>query len=111
MADALQHLLTELGHHTVEVVGTGVEAIEAAARWRPDLSIIDVPLDGLINGIEAAQQIRELFGTRALFFSSQSDALTLRMAQAADPFAFVDKTTKRAELARVIQAIASMPEH
>ena len=66
MADALQHLLTEVGHHTVEVVGTGLEAIEAAACWGPDLLITDVPLDGLVSGIEAAQQIWEPFGTKSI---------------------------------------------
>ena len=107
LAVGLEAFVNDLGHLPVEVVHTGQDALTAAARYRPDLLITDVVLDGPISGISAAQRMKEQFGTRTLFFSGQSDPQTRRLAQLAEPLAFIDKTTPPADLARAIEAFAS----
>jgi two-component system, response regulator PdtaR len=102
LAVGLELLLRQLGHKPVEVVGTGEEAIAAAERHRPDLILMDVGLDGEMDGIEAAQEIRTRFGIRSLFFTGMSDAETRMRAAVAEPIAFLDKTSSKAELARII---------
>jgi CheY-like chemotaxis protein len=56
-ATSLAELLTLTGHET-EVAYDGLEAVEAAARFRPDVVLLDIGLPKL-NGYEAAQRIRE----------------------------------------------------
>jgi len=56
-ATSLAELLSLTGHET-EVAYDGLEAVEAAARFRPDVVLLDIGLPKL-NGYEAAQRIRE----------------------------------------------------
>jgi two-component system, response regulator PdtaR len=105
LAVGLEVLLTQLGHTVVETVGTGEEAIVAAERHRPDLVLMDIRLEGDMDGIEAAKEIRSRFGIRSVFFTGQTDSKTRELAAEAEPIAFLDKTTSKAELARVISAV------
>ncbi|MBK5297546.1 MAG: PAS domain-containing protein [Vicinamibacteria bacterium] len=55
--ESLAMLLQFSGHET-HMAHDGVEAVEAAARLRPDVILLDIGLPGL-NGYEAARRIRE----------------------------------------------------
>lgn len=103
----LASTLSELGHEVLDIVGTGEDAIASASRHRPDFVIMDVDLIGDMDGIAAATEIRNRLGIRAIFFSGYSDAETRQRAAAAEPIAFLDKTSSKADLARVIDAVAT----
>ncbi len=54
----LKSRLHRLGHAVVGAAVSGEEAIAKAAELRPDLVLMDVRLEGAMNGIEAANRIR-----------------------------------------------------
>ena len=101
----LELLLTQLGHKVLEVVATGEEAILRAERHRPDFVVMDVGLDGEMDGVEAAKEIRSRFGIRSLFLTGISDPNTRQQADLAEPIGFLDKGTSKADLARIISQI------
>jgi two-component system, response regulator PdtaR len=107
MAVGLKWLLTRLGHNVVDVVGTGEEAVIAAEQHRPDFIFMDVGLDGEMDGVIAAQEIRNRFAIRSLFLTGLSDPATRERAALAEPFAFLDKTASKEDLARVINGIGA----
>jgi CheY-like chemotaxis protein len=53
----LRILLTRLGHIPLGPATSGPEAIEMAARTRPDLILMDVQLDGPMDGVETSAEI------------------------------------------------------
>ena len=55
-------MLERIGCTVTGVVDSGKDAIEAAARDRPDLVLMDIRLKGEMNGIEAATVIHKLTG-------------------------------------------------
>jgi len=55
---SLQRALTRSGYDVCDLVATGEEAVERVKQEKPDLVIMDVFLNGSVNGIEAAAQIR-----------------------------------------------------
>ena len=55
---SMQRALTRSGYKVCELVASGEEAVESAKQEKPDLAIMDVFLNGSVNGIEAAMEIR-----------------------------------------------------
>jgi CheY-like chemotaxis protein len=61
-ADALDALLRSLGHETM-VAYDGVQALQVAERFGPDIVLLDIGLPGL-SGYEVARRLRETKGRR-----------------------------------------------
>lgn len=55
---SMQRVLTRSGYDVCELVSTGEQALKRVKQDNPDLVILDVILNGSVNGIEAALQIR-----------------------------------------------------
>ena len=76
----LQELLQNAGYDIPPPVASGEEAIEYVRTCPlPDLILMDVTLDGRIDGIETARQIQESFSIPVIFLSAHS--ATNRIAQ------------------------------
>jgi CheY-like chemotaxis protein len=63
-ADSLARMLRMMGHET-HTAYDGLEAVQAAGRFRPDVVLLDIGLPRL-NGYEAARQIRHQPGGRSV---------------------------------------------
>jgi signal transduction histidine kinase len=83
--------LLEAGYEIVSIVVSGEEAIESAAIYQPDLILMDIRLQGSIDGIEAARQIGEQSDVPIVFLTAHIDRDTLNRAKATDPFGYLVK--------------------
>jgi CheY-like chemotaxis protein len=63
----LQRRLQRMGHSVVGMASQGEEAIAKTIELKPDLVIIDVRLDGAMDGLEAARHIRAKQGTPVVY--------------------------------------------
>src|SRR5687768_9385127 len=66
-ADSLEVLLRAYGHE-VTVAYDGLEAVEAARTFRPDIALLDIGLPKL-NGFDVARRIRASQGERVLLIA------------------------------------------
>ena len=83
-----------LSHLGCEIVGTalsGPDAIEKAGRFRPDLIMMDIVLQGPMDGVEAATHIREHYDIPCVFLSAYSDPAVLARAKIASPAGYLVK--------------------
>ena len=71
----LETRLKRIGHLVVGVTSRGDEAIARARELKPDLVIMDVRLEGAMDGIEAARQIRAEQGTPVIYVTAYAAAL------------------------------------
>ena len=55
---SMQRALTRSGYDVCDLVSTGEKAVERVRQEKPDLVVMDVILNGKVNGLEAAIQIR-----------------------------------------------------
>lgn len=73
LSETYAEILSLLGHEVLDIVVTGPDAIEAARRNLPDLVLMDIALEGVMSGIEAAEIIVEHRPMPIIFISGFSD--------------------------------------
>jgi two-component system cell cycle sensor histidine kinase/response regulator CckA len=69
----LEDKLKRLGHQVVGTTASGEEAVSLAGQLRPELILMDVRLQGSIDGIEAAGQIQRLTGAPVIFITAYAE--------------------------------------
>jgi PAS domain S-box-containing protein len=105
VAETIRDVLVGAGYNVPETASSGKSALDAALRTRPELVLMDVQLDGPIDGIETARQLRERDNTRVVYITSFADDETLRRAKATAPLGYLRKPFNAREL-RVAVEIA-----
>jgi diguanylate cyclase (GGDEF)-like protein len=103
IAEDISDSLISLGYRISGMVYSGEEAIEAAAKCRPDLVLMDVNLQGEIDGITAAAEIRSRFQIPVVYLTAYADENTLRRVNATKPFGYIVKPFEEKNLHTTIQ--------
>lgn len=104
-ARTLAEIVRTDGHEVVDVVHSGLEAIRAYRRHRPDVVLMDFAMDHL-NGLTACRQI--LSGDpagRIVFLSAASDDHALAL-EASGAVAVLQKPVVFAQLEQLLQETA-----
>lgn len=70
---------------------TGEEAVESVSVLNPDIVLMDIKLDGKIDGIEAAGAIKGKLDIPVIFLSGNTGDNTREMAMATKPAAYINK--------------------
>ncbi|GFK93938.1 putative transcriptional regulatory protein pdtaR [Fundidesulfovibrio magnetotacticus] len=90
-AMATEKMLRKLGYEVCGNVTSGEEALALSEALCPDIVIMDIRLDGQLDGIDTSLKIKELCEAEVVFVSAYCDDKTRSRAQAANPRAFVSK--------------------
>jgi CheY-like chemotaxis protein len=99
----LQQRLIRLGYDVPVIVGNGEEAIDTVVKLRPSLVMMDIRLQGEMDGIQAAQRIRREARIPVIFLTAHSDDTTLQRAKMAEPFSYIVKPFNERELKASIE--------
>lgn len=94
----IQLSLKKLGYNVVGAADTGEKAMELAAEHRPDIILMDIMLKGDINGIEAADSIRNELMIPVIFLTAYADESTLTKAKVTEPYGYIIKPFKEIDL-------------
>ncbi len=98
VAESLNDQLEGLGYIVTGKAPSGEEALRNIKNNLPNLVLMDIMLEGEMDGVETAQQIRELYGIPVIFLSAYSDSETLGRAKLTEPFGYLIKPYKEREL-------------
>lgn len=90
--------LSSLGYSDSKIVISGEEALEIYKEYDPDLILMDINLNGTIDGIETAKIIYNHQETPIIFLTAYSDNITLQRAKATNPFGYILKPFSTREL-------------
>lgn len=99
----IQHSLKKLGYNVVGASSTGEKAIELAGEERPDIILMDIMLKGEMNGIEAAEKIKEQYSIPIVFLTAYADESTLSKAKITEPYGYILKPFKEIDLHTTIE--------
>lgn len=99
----IKHRLENMGYIVPAITSSGEEAVEKASETDPDLILMDIVLKGEIDGIEAAQQIKEDLDVPIVYLTAYSDERTLKRAKITGPFGYIIKPFEDRELHSAIE--------
>ena len=102
----LESTLQALGYEVVGSVVSGEEAVRQALDLLPDLILMDITLDGPMNGMQAAAEINKTHAIPIIYLTAHNDNATLDQAKRTEPFAFLPKPcTKNTIVAAIEMAL------
>ncbi len=106
-AMATERMLKKLGFEVCGNVTSGEEALETMDEECPDLVIMDIRLDGELDGIETSMLMKQNRDVPVIFVTAYSDDSTVSRASAAKPLAFINKPLDITLLQKVLSGITA----
>ena len=90
LAIDIKRTLEKIGYNVVKVVSSGEDAIEYTAQLRPDLVLMDITLQGNIDGTVASEKIASI-EIPVVFLTSYSDERSIKLAKRSSPYGYLVK--------------------
>ncbi len=95
--------LTRIGHTVVGTTARGEDALALTLATRPNLVLMDIRLEGEVDGIDAAEQIRARSRIPVIFLTAYADDPTVQRASQAEPFGYLIKPFEDSQLRTAIE--------
>jgi CheY-like chemotaxis protein len=102
--------LPKLGYVVAGMVSTGEAAIEHMERERPNLVMMDIRLEGRMDGIKTAQILRGKFGVPVVYMTAYTGTLAFQCALGTDPRTQLRKPFTKQDLQAAIEIALSQAE-
>lgn len=101
----LRTYLGRSGFSQLHFATTADEALTILADEAIALILLDVFIDGSVNGLELAEMVKENYGTPIVFTTANSDRFTYEKAQSIGPADFITKPYDIEEVTQTIMRI------
>jgi len=92
-----------LGHYVLDTAFNGKDAITKTGETNPDLVLIDIQLNGEIDGIDAANQIHELFNIPFIYLTGSQNDDIFERAKQTGPSSYINKPFDETEIQNAIE--------
>ncbi|MBN2441581.1 MAG: SpoIIE family protein phosphatase [Spirochaetales bacterium] len=102
-AQTVKEYLLSFGYEVTGIVSTGEQAIKKAKQLGPDLIIMDIHLEGDMDGIDAATIIMEKCGIPVVYLTAYADQNFLDRAKQTDPLGYIVKPLQETTLKTTIE--------
>ena len=91
-----------LGHQVAHSVRNGADAIEAVKKYNPDIILMDIRIEGQIDGIEAMEEIRKFSNVPVVYLTGNSEPVTKNRAEKTNMLAFIVKPISKDDLKHIL---------
>lgn len=99
----LQQRLSKLGYEVVGRAACGKQAIAKAVATHPDLVLMDIHIEGDIDGIQTAELLYAQCHLRVVYLTAYSEDASLERAKATKPYGYVLKPFCERDLHATLQ--------
>lgn len=103
IARDLELALKRNGYSVVGIAGNAEQAIKLAKETSPDLALMDIQLEGSMNGVAVAGVLAEEMSIPSIFLTAYADAATVEEAKATQPLSYLLKPFDEAALRVAIE--------
>ncbi|WP_288369761.1 response regulator [uncultured Algoriphagus sp.] len=98
--------LSKLGYEVTGIESRGEDAVNHAIENHPDIILMDIQLNGGMNGIDAAKKIQEKTAIPLIYLTANADEASFQKAKETKPYAFISKPFNKLNLERTIELVA-----
>ncbi|MGR3301292.1 MAG: ATP-binding protein [Candidatus Scalindua sp.] len=103
VARELQINLEKMGYVVTAIMSSGEQAIQKIEdEGRPDLVLMDISLQGKIDGIETARIINTRFELPVIYLTSHVEKSVFEKAKSTNPYGYLTEPFKKDELQKVV---------
>lgn len=96
----LERMVKNLGHQIIDKVASGEKAISIVQKQQPDLILMDIRLNGELDGIETMARIHEISDVPVIYISGNTDAINKEKIKKTDYIEFLSKPITISDLSR-----------
>lgn len=97
--------LQKKGYDVVASVPSGIAAIEAVKNLSPDLIIMDIRIEGEMDGIETMMEIQKFSDIPVIYSTGNSEAAIMERAKMTNLIGFLVKPIDYNELEKLIRQL------
>ncbi len=103
IASVISGALKKFDYAVVDILNSGEAAVAAALQKKPDLILMDIRLQGELDGIAAAEQIQKQLDIPIIYLTAYADEPTLERAKKTRPYGYIPKPFQEIELKTTIE--------
>lgn len=96
--------IQKMGFTVVASVTNGIDAIEAVKKFSPDIIIMDVRIEGDIDGVETMMEIRKFSNIPVVYSTGNSESALMERAKDTNMKGFFVKPVNYNELETLISS-------
>lgn len=105
IAKDLEIRLVQMNYEVAASVSTGKEALAVVKSQPVDLILMDIMIDGDIDGIETAELIHQQMDMPVIYLTAYADERTFERAKLSDPFGYLLKPFQERDLDLTIRTV------
>ena len=87
----IKSVLENLGYEVIDILSSGEETLAKIKQLCPDLVLMDIRLDGEINGIEATRRLRNQHNLPVIYLTAHMEESTIADAKTTEPYGYILK--------------------
>jgi len=99
----LQQRLAHMGYEVPGVAVSGPESLDMIERLAPDLVLMDIHIEGEMDGIDVAARLTNTGSVPVIYLTAYSEDSTLERARQTKPYGYLIKPFSERELHATIQ--------
>ena len=107
----LRSLLNEMGYVISGIFAKGEDAVEFIKKNIVDIVLIDIELEGKLDGVETIKKIKEITDIFTIYITALKDKNTFTRAKATFPEFFLSKPYNKFQLLNVIDEIINSDDN
>jgi len=85
----IKNSLHRMGCEVMEILSSGEEVIRKVKEEKPDLILMEITLEGALDGIETAEIISSKYDIPVIYLTAYSDRETLQRAKITEPYGYL----------------------
>src|SRR5882672_4927030 len=94
----LQATLESEGYQVLDKCDSGETALQSVELQKPDLVLMDIMLNGKMDGIEAASILKSKFNIPVIYITALTDKDTIARAKVTEPYGYLTKPFEDREI-------------